>query len=75
MVGKIVQRFYLPQQKDPKYPNLTPGQPYVVIGTEGDEFRLLSDSGRPYLYPPVLFCLSDQSESRVWVSEFGERYA
>ncbi len=66
------------RRKDPKYPDLTPGQPYVVIGIESDEFRLLNDSGRPYLYPPVLFRLSDRSEPSDWVSEFGEdgeRYA
>ena len=27
------------RQKKPNYPDLTPGQPYVVIGIEGDEFR------------------------------------
>ena len=66
------------RQKDPRYPDLTPGQPYVVIGIEGDEFRLLNDSGRPYLYPPKLFRVSDQTEPSDWVSEFGEdgeRYA
>ncbi len=66
------------RRKTPRYPDLTPDQPYVVIGIEGDEFRLLNDSGRPYLYPPSLFHVTDQTEPSDWVSEMGEdgeRYA
>jgi hypothetical protein len=66
------------RRKNPRYPDLTPGQPYVVIGIEGGEFRLLNDAGRPYLYPPRLFTVPDPSEPHDWVSEFGEdgeRYA
>ena len=66
------------RRKSPRYPDLTPGQPYVVIGIEGDEFRLLNDAGRPYLYRPGLFRVCDKAEPTDWVSEFGEdheRYA
>ena len=42
-----------------KYPDLTPDQPYVVIGIEADDFRLLNDHGRPYLYPHNLFEVVD----------------
>ena len=66
------------RRKTPRYPDLTSGQPYVVIGIEGDEFRLLNDSGRPYLYHPSLFRVSDHKEPGDWISEMGEdgeRYA
>ena len=39
------------QRKNTRYPDLTPGQDYVVIGIEADDLRILSDQGRPYLYP------------------------
>ena len=38
------------QRKNTRYPDLTPGQDYVVIGIEADDLRILSDQGRPYLY-------------------------
>lgn len=58
--------------RHPRYRDLTPGQPYVVIGIEGDEFRLLNDAGRPYLYSPGLFRVLDPREPGDWVTEFGE---
>src|SRR5216684_2101850 len=61
-----------------RYRGLTPGQPYVVIGIEGDDFRILNDAGRPYLYPPGLFKVLDTREPGDWVAEYGddgERYA
>ena len=66
------------RRKDARYPDLTVSQPYVVIGIEGDEFRLLNDAGRPYLYPPGLFRIADRHEPSDWVQEYGddgERYA
>ena len=64
--------------KNARYRDLTFGQPYVVIGIEADHFRLLNDAGRPFLYPPDLFSLSDPKEPTDWVTEFGddgERYS
>jgi hypothetical protein len=58
--------------------DLTLGQPYVVIGIEADEFRILNDAGRPYLYSPNLFRMLDNHEPADWISQFGEdgeRYA
>ena len=58
--------------------DLTFGQPYAVIGIEGDEFRILNDAGRPFLYPPTLFSLLDKREPGDWVTEIGddgERYS
>jgi hypothetical protein len=61
-----------------RYRGLTPGQPYVVIGIEADDFRILNDAGRPYLYAPGLFKILDSREPSDWVTELGadgERYA
>ena len=58
--------------------DLTFGQPYAVIGIEGDEFRILNDAGRPFLYPPTLFSVLDKREPGDWVTEIGddgERYS
>ena len=53
--------------KNARYRDLTAGQPYVVIGIEADEFRILNDAGRPFLYPPHLFVLVDEREPEDWV--------
>ena len=38
------------REQSPDYPDLTPDQPYVVLGIEADDLRILNDQGRPYLY-------------------------
>ena len=66
------------RRKNVRYRDLTPGQPYVVMGIEGDELRILNDAGRPYLYPPGLFRVLDAREPGDWVTDRGddgERYA
>lgn len=66
------------RRRNARYRDLTPGQAYVVIGIEGDHFRILNDAGRPYLYPPGLFTVPDPREPGDWVTELGEdgeRYA
>lgn len=66
------------RQRNARYRDLTPGQPYVVIGIEGDDFRILNDAGRPYLYPARLFQVLDRREPGDWVIDYGddgERYA
>lgn len=66
------------KNKNTRYRDLTFGQPYVVIGIEANELRLLNDIGRPFLYPPELFSLIDSKEPRDWITEFGddgERYS
>lgn len=60
------------KKRNSRYRDLTLGQPYVVIGIEADELRLLNDVGRPFLYPPRLFSLVDSAEPTDWVTEFGE---
>ena len=66
------------KKRNARYRDLTVGQPYAVIGIEGDEFRILNDAGRPFLYPPTFFSVLDKREPGDWVTEIGddgERYA
>jgi hypothetical protein len=66
------------KKKTDHYRDLTFGQPYVVIGIEANHFRILSDAGRPLLYPPKLFSVVDNREPNDWVTEIGgdgERYS
>lgn len=58
--------------------DLTPGNTYHVIGIEADDYRIMNDFGRPYLYPPRLFTLVDKSSPDDWREKHGadgERYA
>jgi hypothetical protein len=67
-----------PRRRTARYPDLTPGQQYVVIGIEADDLRLLDDRGRPCLYPAGLFEIVDPREPDDWLGETGEdgeRYA
>ena len=60
------------KEKNPEYPDLTPGQPYFIIGIEADDYRILNDSGKPYLYPAHLFEVIDPQEPSIWTTEYGE---
>ena len=60
------------KKKSASYADLTFGQPYVVLGIEADDFRILNDAGRPFLYPPGLFRVVDAREPADWVTELGE---
>lgn len=67
-----------PRKANPDQPDLTPGQNYLVIGIEADDYRILNDHGRPYLYPHDLFEVIDPHEPEDWIAERGEdleRYA
>ena len=66
------------KKKNSRYRDLTFGQPYAVIGIEADDYRILNDAGRPFLYPYRLFTKIDSQEPSEWVTEFGddqERYS
>ena len=66
------------RRKYARYPDLTPRLSYVVIGIEADDFRILNDQGRPYLYPSRLFKVTDPEKPNDWVrtrGEEGELYA
>lgn len=60
------------KKKNARYRDLTFGQPYVVIGIEANDLRILNDVGRPFLYPPDLFSVIDPKEPADWVTEFGD---
>ena len=60
------------KKKNHGYWDLTFGQPYVVIGIEADDLRVLNDAGRPFLYPRDLFSLVDAQEPIDWLTQFGE---
>jgi len=71
MIVKLLRKYK-------KYPDLTYGQHYTVIGIEADDYRLLNDYGRPYLYPNQLFEVVETQEPLDWdieTGEDGERYA
>ena len=61
-----------PLKKNTDYPDLTPHQTYAVIGIEADDFRILNDRGKPYLYPKELFTVVDPREPEDWVTEVGD---
>ncbi|MGO9122263.1 MAG: hypothetical protein ACLQPD_32200 [Desulfomonilaceae bacterium] len=66
------------KEKSPEYPDLTLDQPYFVIGIEADDYRILNDSGKPYLYSSHLFEVVDPQEPSIWMTEYGddgERYS
>lgn len=66
------------KQQSLQFPDLTTDQNYVVIGIEADDFRILNDHGRPFLYACDLFVVVDAREPSDWVIETGddgERYA
>jgi len=60
------------KKKSSRYRDLTFEQPYVVIGVEADDLRILNDAGRPFLYPPDLFSVVDPRAPVDWITEFGE---
>ena len=66
------------KSNNPLFPDLSEGQAYFVIGIEADDFRVLNDSGKPYLYSPELFDVVDSREPGDWITSFGddgERYS
>jgi len=60
------------KDKNPDYTDLTADQPYFVIGIEADDYRILNDSGKPYLYPAHLFEVIDPREPNTWITDYGE---
>jgi len=58
--------------------SLTVGCDYEVLGIECDDYRLLDDTGKPFVFDAVCFQITDPQEPAFWVSEVGEegeRYA
>lgn len=60
------------------FPDLTQGNIYTVIGIEADEYRIMNDWGKPFLYEAALFEIVDSTEPTVWQTRYGidgERYS
>lgn len=55
-----------------RYPDLTPSQPYAVIGLEADDLRILNDPGQPYLYPSDQFDMLDARQPQDWLMATGD---
>jgi len=53
-------------------PDLSEGQQYLVLGIEADDYRILNDVGKPYLYEPTFFDVVESTEPTDWVTEYGE---
>ncbi len=60
------------KRKSSDLSDLSPDHPYFVIGIEADDYRILNDQGRPYLYPSSLFEIIDAKEPESWITEYGE---
>ncbi len=66
------------KERVPEYPDLTPHEPYFVIGIEDNDLRILNDVGKPYLHASHLFEIVDSREPGLWITEYGddgERYS
>jgi hypothetical protein len=66
------------KERCPDYPDLSPDEPYFVIGIEADDFRILNDFGKPYIYSSRLFEIVDPREPKSWITVYGddgERYS
>ena len=58
--------------------DLTEGNVYRVLGIEAGDLRIVSDEGRPFLFPRDSFEVVDPDEPRDWMTTAGadgERYA
>lgn len=64
--------------KSHSYPDLWEDQHYFVLGIEADDYRILNNLGKPYLYDSMLFDVLEPTEPVDWITEYGEdgeRYA
>jgi hypothetical protein len=60
------------KSSNPDYHDLSEGQSYCVIGIEADDYRIINDAGKPYLYPPDIFDVIDTRHPPDWITVFGE---
>jgi len=56
-------------QDKPEYPDITEGNVYFVLGSEGDFYRIIGDSGKPYLYHKSRFELVELEKGLDWARE------
>ena len=55
-----------------KYQDLSPKLSYFVIGIEANDYRILNNYGKPYLYPSKIFDILDNTIPEDWITEYGE---
>lgn len=60
------------KSNDTHYTDLSEGQAYFVIGIEADDYRILNNSGKPYLYPSDHFAIVDSRVPEDWITDFGD---
>ena len=60
------------KSNDTHYTDLSEGQAYFVIGIEADDYRILNNSGKPYLYPSDHFVIVDSRVPEDWITDFGD---
>jgi hypothetical protein len=58
--------------QDTDYYDLSKDHLYFVIGIEADDYRIINDHGKPYLYPSDLFAIVDADEPADWITEYGD---
>jgi hypothetical protein len=65
-------------RKEIKKHNLCQNTVYEVIGIEANDFRIVDNENKPYLYRPLLFKIINKNEPDFWITEYGdegERYS
>jgi len=65
-------RFVPDEHERRKYLDLTPRNLYHVIGIEADDYRIMSDEGRPYLYPRRMFRVVNTDIPPNWKTYYDE---
>ncbi len=60
------------KERNNDYTDLSPDQSYFVVGIEANDYRILNDYGKPYLYPSNIFQVVNSNEPDDWITEFGE---
>lgn len=58
-------------KKGMENPYFTPGNIYRVIGIEADDFRIIDDTGKPYLYSRKEFDIIEKG-GEDWITQYGE---
>ena len=69
-------RVILRNNQDPDdgrvYWSLTVGREYEVVSISADHYRIVDDTGDPYIFEPACFEVVDDNEPAFWKVSFGE---
>lgn len=69
----MLVRFRPTEALGAEFPDLIIGKDYTVLGIEYDDYRIVNEYGRPYLYPPGLFTIVDASHPE-WIENWDDGY-